>query len=196
MIYVRPALVLILLSTLVFGFGFPLGMVGFAGAVFPHEANGSLIMRGGKVVGSSLIGQDFTTAGYFHPRPSATTITDPKDASKQIAAPYEADASAASNLAPTSKALIDRVRGDVKALGGGEVAPDAVTTSASGLDPDISPQNAQSQVARVAAARHLAVGRVADLVAAQTQGRLLGLIGEPRVNVLRLNLALDALSRG
>jgi K+-transporting ATPase ATPase C chain len=157
MIYVRPALVLILLSTLVFGFGFPLGMVGFAGAVFPHEANGSLIMRGGKVVGSSLIGQDFTTAGYFHPRPSATTITDPKDASKQIAAPYEADASAASNLAPTSKALIDRVRGDVKALGGGEVA---------------------------------------DLVAAQTQGRLLGLIGEPRVNVLRLNLALDALSRG
>ena len=183
----RPALVLIAAFTLLLGLAFPLGMVAVGSVLFPRQAAGSLIVRDGHVIGSALIGQDFTGARYFHPRPSATT---PK--------PYAADASAASNLGPTSKQLIARVRADLTKISGAKAAPapvpaDAVTTSASGLDPDISPANAERQVARVAAARGVAPARVEALLASHIQGRLLGLIGEPRANVLRLNLTLDAL---
>ena len=192
----RPAVVLIVIFTALLGLALPLGFVGVGRAVLPGQAGGSLIERGGTVVGSALIGQTFDGAQYFHPRPSATTDTDPADSTKTIPAPYNASSSGASNMGPTSKALVDRVQADVAALDPGEAAPvvpaDAVTTSASGLDPHISPANAASQVARVAAARNIGADRVQALVAAQTEGRLLGLIGEPRVNVLLLNLALDA----
>ena len=144
------------------------------------------------MVGSALIGQSFAADRYFHGRPSATTDTDPNDPSKTIAAPYNASSSGGSNLGPTSKALLDRVTADVAANGPAPVPADMVTTSASGLDPDISPANAARQVARVAAARRLPEERVRALVAAHTEGRLFGLLGEPRVNVLALNLALDA----
>ena len=176
----RPALVLVLLFTLLTGVVLPLAFVGLGQAVFPDQANGSLIRRDGQVIGSVLIGQDFTGPGYFHPRPSATTPM-----------PYAADSSGASNLGPTSGALIARVRRAVAAFGATPVPADAVTTSASGLDPDISPANAALQVARVAAARRVPKAVVDTLLARQTRGRLLGFIGEPRVNVLRLNLALD-----
>lgn len=192
----RPAVVLIVIFTALLGLALPLGFVGVGRAVLPGQAGGSLIERGGTVVGSALIGQTFDGAQYFHPRPSATTDTDPADSTKTIPAPYNASSSGASNMGPTSKALVDRVQADVATLDPGEAAPavpaDAVTTSASGLDPHISPANAASQVARVAKARNLGADRVQALVAAQTEGRLLGLIGEPRVNVLLLNLALDA----
>ena len=192
----RPAVVLIVIFTALLGLALPLGFVGVGRAVLPGQAGGSLIERGGTVVGSALIGQTFDGAQYFHPRPSATTDTDPADSTKTIPAPYNASSSGASNMGPTSKALVDRVQADVATLDPGEAAPvvpaDAVTTSASGLDPHISPANAASQVARVAAARNIGADRVQALVAAQTEGRLLGLIGEPRVNVLLLNLALDA----
>ena len=148
------------------------------------------------MIGSALLGQNFTSDKYFQPRPSATTNPDPNDATKTVAAPYDASSSGASNLAPTSKALIDRVTDDVKKLGPAPVPADAVTTSASGLDPDISPANALRQVAGVAKARGMAEAKVRALVIANTQGPLLGLIGEPRVNVLKLNLALDALPPG
>jgi K+-transporting ATPase ATPase C chain len=189
--HLRPALTLIVLFTVLTGIAFPLGFVGLGQLVFPVQARGSLVMRGGQVVGSSLIGQNFTGAGYFHGRPSALMGTDPKDSSKQIATPYDAGESGASNLSATSKTLSDRVAADVHVLGG-QATGDAVTTSGSGLDPDISPENAAAQVARVAAARHMAATQVASLVAAQTQSPLLGFIGEKRVNVLALNLALDA----
>ena len=193
MSYLRPALVLVALFTLLLGLAFPLGMVGLGSVAFPTQAGGSLVMRDGRVVGSALIGQDFAAERYFHPRPSATTDADPADATKQIASPYNADSSGGSNLAPTSKALIDRVRGDVAKSGPAPVPADAVTTSASGLDPHVSPETAERQVGRVATARGIPVARVQALVAAHVEGRLFGLIGEPRVNVLLLNLALDAL---
>jgi K+-transporting ATPase ATPase C chain len=192
----RPAIVLLVLMTVVTGLVYPLAITGIAQVLFPHQANGSLIERDGKVIGSSLIGQNFTDPKYFHGRPSATSEPDPKDASKTVATPYAADNSVGSNLGPTSKALIDRVSGDVDALKKESSAPipvDLVTTSASGLDPDITPAAAEFQVPRVAAARNLAPDRVRDLVAQNTEDRLLGVIGEPRVNVLKLNLALDAL---
>ena len=188
----RPAIVLIVVFTAITGVALPLGFVGAARAVFPSQAGGSLIERDGRVIGSAIIGQSFVADRYFQGRPSATTDTDPKDATKTVPAPYNAASSAASNAGPTSKALIDRVKTDIAAAGPAPVPADAVTTSASGLDPDVSPAMALRQVARVAAARKLPEERVRALVNENTDGRLLGLIGEPRVNVLRLNLALDA----
>ncbi len=190
----RPALILVVLLTVLTGLAAPLAMTGLLGLAFPFQAGGSLLEDHGKIIGSALIGQNFTTPGYFHPRLSATTEPDPKDASKTIPVPYAADNSNASNLAPTAKALIDRVKGDLAAAGPAPVPADAVTSSASGLDPDISPENARRQVARVARARHLPEARIADLVAAHTEKPFLGFIGEARVNVLALNRALDQLS--
>ena len=191
----RPAASLILLFTLVLGVAFPVALSGLFGAVLPYQANGSLIRRDGKPVGSALIGQDFTGAAWFHPRPSALTGTDPKDPAKTIPTPYDARESGASNLAPTSAALVARVKAAAAKLGGGTLPADAVTASGSGLDPDISPAFAALQVVRVAQARGLPVARVRALVAAHTRERVLGFIGEPRVNVLRLNLALAGLVR-
>lgn len=194
---IRPALVLLIGLTVITGLIYPLAITGIAGVAFPNQAQGSLIEQNGKVIGSSLIGQVFTDAKYFHGRPSATNAPDPKDPTKTIDAPYNAANSMGSNLGPTSKALADRIKGDVDTLkaenASAPVPVDLVTTSGSGLDPDISPEAAQFQVPRVAKARGLPEGRVRDLVARQVQGRTLGLLGEPRVNVLRLNLALDAL---
>ncbi len=191
----RPALVMIMAFTIVTGLAYPLAMTGVAQWVFPHQAAGSLIERDGKVVGSELIGQNFTLEKYFHGRPSATTDTDPNDSTKTIPAPYNAANSGASNLGPTAKALSDRVKDDVAKLRAenpnAPVPGDLVTTSASGLDPDISPQTAAFQVPRVAKARGLSPDQVSQLVQQHTKGRLLGLLGEPRVNVLELNLALD-----
>jgi potassium-transporting ATPase KdpC subunit len=193
---IRPAVILLVLMTVLTGLAYPLFITGIAQVLFPHQANGSLVERGGKVVGSSLIGQNFTDPGYFHSRPSATTEPDPKDPSKSIPAPYAADNSGGSNLGPTSKALIARVKTDVATLkreGSGPVPVDLVTTSASGLDPDITPAGALFQVPRVASARHLPQDRVRALVEQMTEDRFLGVFGEPRVNVLDLNLALDEL---
>ena len=171
-------------------------MTGVAGAIFPNQAAGSLIERDGKVVGSALIGQEFKDDKYFHGRPSATTAPDPADATKTVSAPYNAANSGGSNLGPTSKALADRVKEDVDKLRSenpsSPVPIDLVTTSASGLDPDISPEGALFQVPRVAKARNMPEQRVRDLVTQNTEGRLIGIFGEPRVNVLALNLALDA----
>jgi K+-transporting ATPase ATPase C chain len=191
--HLRPALILIALFTALTGIAFPLALTGLATALVPHRAGGSLILRDGRIIGSALIGQSFTSPRYFHGRPSATTDTDPGDPSKTIAVPYDADSSGGSNLAPTSKALLARVRADVAQAGPLPVPGDMVTASASGLDPDISPATAERQVAHVAAARGLPASQVRALVAAQTQGRLFWVFGEPRVNVLLLNLALDAL---
>ncbi|UMY16795.1 K(+)-transporting ATPase subunit C [Methylobacterium organophilum] len=195
----RPALVLLVALTAVTGLAYPLAVTGIAGAVFPAKAAGSLIERDGKVVGSSLIGQSFTGAGYFHGRPSATTAPDPADASKTVPAPYNAANSAGSNLGPTSAALAERVKGDLDALRaenpGQPVPVDLVTTSGSGLDPDISPDAALFQVPRVARARNLAEDKLRELVTSRIEGRTLGLLGEPRVNVLALNLALDDLAK-
>ncbi len=191
----RPALVLVALFTLLTGIVLPLGFTGLAGAVFPRQAGGSLVERDGTVVGSALLGQPFTQNKYFQGRPSATTDTDPADSTKTVAAPYNAANSGASNAGPTNKALVDRVTADLEKAGPKPVPGDVVTTSASGLDPDISPANASRQVARVAAARNLPEDRVRALVAEHTAGRLLGLIGEPRVNVLALNMALDDAAR-
>ena len=192
---IRPAIMMIVLFTLLTGLAYPLAMTGIAGAVFPRQAAGSLIERDGKVIGSSLIGQNFADPKYFHGRPSATTDTDPNDATKTVPAPYNAANSGGSNLGPTSKALSDRVRDDVAKLKAENpnmpIPADLVTTSASGLDPDISPAAALFQVPRVAKTRNMAEPAVKALVEAGTEGRLFGLIGEPRVNVLALNLALD-----
>ena len=193
---IRPAILILLLLTLITGLVYPLAMTEVAGAIFPKQAQGSLIERDGKVVGSALIGQEFKDDKYFHGRPSATTAPDPADASKTVPAPYNAANSGASNLGPTSKALNDRIKEDVDKLKAetpsASVPLDLVTTSASGLDPDISPEGALFQVPRVAKARGMGEDRVRQLVAENTSGRLIGLFGEPRVNVLALNLALDA----
>lgn len=194
---IRPALVMIVLLTILTGIVYPYAMTGITQGLLPAQANGSLIKRDdGTVIGSSLIGQDFTSEKYFHGRISATSGTDPNDPSKSISLPYNAANSAGSNLGPTSQALSDRVKGDVDALAAQGIKnppADMVTSSASGLDPDISPANAELQIARVAAARNLPADQVRQLVQAATSGRLLGLIGEPRVNVLQLNMALDGL---
>ncbi len=187
----RPAIVLIVIFTALTGVAFPLAFTAVGGALLPFQAGGSLIVRGGKVIGSAIIGQNFTSDKYFHGRPSALMGADPKNPSKQVPTPYDASESGASNLAPTSKSLVDRVTGDVKAYGSHDVPADAVTSSGSGLDPDISPQTAALQVARVAKARHLAEPDVQRVVDAHTDGRYLGFLGEKRVNVLQLNLALD-----
>ncbi len=187
----RPAAILVVLLTLLTGVVLPLATTGLATAAFPFQARGSLVARDGKIIGSALIGQNFTAARYFHPRPSATTEPDPKDSSKTVPVPYAADNSAGSNLAPTAKALIDRVKADLAAAGAAPVPADAVTTSASGLDPEISPENATRQVARVAAARHWPEATVRAVLAAHTRLPVLGFIGERRVNVLELNRALD-----
>jgi potassium-transporting ATPase KdpC subunit len=193
---IQPAIVMIVGLTLITGFAYPLGMTGLAQLLFPHQANGSLIERDGKVIGSELIGQNFTGDQYFHGRPSATTDTDPNDPSKSVPAPYNAGASGASNLAPTSKSLMDRIAGDVKTLkaeNSAVPAPvDLVTTSASGLDPDITPAAALFQIPRIDKARGVSEKRLRELVDQGTQGRALGVLGEPRVNVLKLNLRLDA----
>ena len=187
----RPAIVLIVIFTALTGVAFPLAFTAVGSALLPFQAGGSLIVRGGKVIGSAIIGQNFTSDKYFHGRPSALMGADPKNPSKQVPTPYDASESGASNLAPTSKSLVDRVTGDVKAYGSHDVPADAVTSSGSGLDPDISPQTAALQVARVAKARHLAEPDVQRVVDAHTDGRYLGFLGEKRVNVLQLNLALD-----
>ncbi|MBB4196517.1 potassium-transporting ATPase subunit C [Rhodoblastus sphagnicola] len=193
----RPALVLLLLFTALTGLAYPFAIAGVASVAFPSQAGGSLMVHDGTVIGSALIGQNFASEVYFQPRPSATNTPDPADSSKTIDAPYNAANSSGSNLGPTSKALVDRVKAAAEAkLAAGWKAPlpaDAFTTSASGLDPEISPQNALAQVPLVAEARGLDEAKLRALVAARTHGRWLGLIGEPRVNVLALNIALDAL---
>jgi K+-transporting ATPase ATPase C chain len=190
----RPALVLIAALALITGLVYPLALTGVAGLIFPHQAQGSLVMKGGEVVGSALIGQAFDSERYFHGRPSATTGPDPADASKPVASPYNASNSMGANLGPTSKALMDRVKEDVEKLRkeGTAVPIDLVTTSASGLDPHISPEAAYFQVPRVARARSMAEDQVRRIVDQHIEERTLGLLGEPRVNVLALNLALDA----
>jgi K+-transporting ATPase ATPase C chain len=186
--------------TIITGLAYPLLMVGLGQVIFPYQANGSLIEKDGKVIGSALIGQNFASEKYFHGRPSATTEPDPKDATKTIPVPYAADNSSGSNLGPTSKALVDRVKDDAAKLAAENpntpIPVDLVTTSASGLDPDITPAGALFQVPRVAKARGVSPDRVRALVEDHTAGRLLGIIGEPHVNVLQLNLALDAMGAG
>jgi K+-transporting ATPase ATPase C chain len=193
--HIRPAIVMIITMTVITGLIYPLLMTGIAQAVFPYQANGSLIEKDGKVIGSALIGQSFTSDKYFHGRPSATSAPDPKDPSKSVSAPYNAANSSGSNLGPTSKALVDRVKADAETLAkenpNTPIPSDLVTTSASGLDPDITPAGALFQVPRVAKARGLPEDQVRQLVEAHITGRTLGIIGEPHVNVLRLNLALD-----
>ena len=193
----RPAVVVLIGLTLITGLLYPLAMTGIAQVLFPTQAQGSLIVRDGKVVGSSLIGQPFNDPKYFHGRPSATTAPDPQDSSKTVEAPYNAANSGGSNLGPTSKVLADRITADVERLKAenpsAAVPIDLVTTSGSGLDPDISADAAYFQVPRVAQARGLPPERLRALVESQIQRRTLGLFGEPRVNVLKLNLALDAL---
>jgi potassium-transporting ATPase KdpC subunit len=195
---IRPAVVLIIALTLITGLAYPLAITGIAETIFPAQAQGSLIMRDGKVVGSALIGQSFASDGYFHGRPSATTAPDPQDPTKSVPAPYNAGNSGGSNLGPTNQALIDRVKEDIARLKAenpdAQVPIDLVTTSASGLDPDISPEAALFQVPRIAKTRNLPETRIRDLVNENTQGRLGGIFGEPRVNVLALNLALDRLA--
>ena len=195
---IRPALVLLVLFSALTGLLYPLAITGIAQATLPYPANGSLVLdKGGAPIGSTLIGQAFASERYFHGRPSATQGQDPNDASKTVDAPYNADNSTGSNLGPTSQKLVDRVKADVdakRAAGwAGPIPVDAVTTSASGLDPEISPATAFAEAPAVAKARGLAEEKVRTLIAAQVEGRALGFVGEPRVNVLRLNLALDAM---
>ena len=196
----RPAILMTVLMTVITGLAYPLAMTGLAQALFPWQANGSLLERGGRVIGSALIGQDFSTDRYFHGRPSATTAADPQDPAKTIPAPYAATASGGANLGPTSRALRARVGEQAEALAGENpgvpVPVDLVTTSASGLDPDITPPAALFQIPRIARRRGLPEDRLRRLVESHTTGRLLGLVGEPRVNVLRLNMALDAIGGG
>ena len=192
---IRPAIMILVTLTIITGLAYPLAITGLARVLFPYQANGSLIEKDGKVIGSALIGQNFAADQYFHGRPSATTDTDPNDATKTVPAPYNAQNSVGSNLAPTAKALVDRVKDDAEKLHAENPAPipvDLVTTSASGLDPDITPAAAAFQIPRVAKARNLAEDKLRELVASNTEGRTLGILGEPRVNVLQLNLALDA----
>src|SRR4051812_14158388 len=192
---IRPAILILALLTLITGLAYPLAMTAIAGVIFPKQAQGSLVEKDGKVIGSSLIGQEFKDDKYFHGRPSATSAPDPADSTKTVPAPYNAANSGGSNLGPTSKALNERIKDEVQKLKAENPAAavpiDLVTTSASGLDPDISPEAALFQVPRVAKARNLPEDTVRQLVASNVQGRWLGLLGEPRVNVLALNLALD-----
>jgi K+-transporting ATPase ATPase C chain len=194
---IRPAIMMIVVMTVITGLIYPLGMTGLAQLLFPYQANGSLIEKDGKVIGSGLIGQNFTDAKYFRGRPSATTDTDPSDPTKTVPAPYNATNSGGSNLGPTNQQLIDRVKEDAEKLKAENpstpIPIDLVTTSASGLDPDITPAAADFQVPRVAKARNLPEDKVRALVADMTQDRFLGVLGEKRVNVLKLNLALDQL---
>jgi potassium-transporting ATPase KdpC subunit len=191
---IRPAIVVLLVLTLITGLIYPLAMTGIA-QIMPRQAQGSLIERDGKIVGSALIGQNFASDKYFRGRPSATTAPDADDPAKSVPVPYNAANSGGSNLAPSNRALIDRVRGDLDSLRqenpSAPVPVDLVTTSASGLDPDISPEAAYFQVPRVAKARNLTEDRLRQLVGEHVEERFLGIIGEPRVNVLLLNLALD-----
>jgi potassium-transporting ATPase KdpC subunit len=195
---IRSAIVVLVALTVITGLVYPLAMTGIAQVIFPYQAQGSLVERDGKVVGSELIGQVFESDKYFHGRPSATTAPDPKDPTKTVPAPYNAANSGGSNLGPSNKALVDRVKGDIDKLKAENpsipVPADLVTTSASGLDPDISPEAAFFQVPRIAKTRNLPEERIRQLVEDHTEGRLFGLLGEPRVNVLRLNLALDQLA--
>jgi potassium-transporting ATPase KdpC subunit len=195
---IRPAIVVLVALTLITGLAYPLAMTGIAQALFPRQAQGSLIERNGTVIGSELIGQQFASDKYFHGRPSATTTPDPNDSTKTVPAPYNAASSGASNLGPSNKALIDRVQADIDKFKQENpsmpVPIDLVTTSASGLDPHISPEAAQFQIPRIAKARNLPEDRIRQLVADHTEGRLFGLLGEPRVNVLLLNIALDQLA--
>jgi len=193
---IRPAILVLVVLTLITGLAYPLAMTAIAGVLFPKQAQGSLIERDGKVVGSALIGQEFKDDKYFHGRPSATTAPDPADSTKTVPAPYNAANSGGSNLGPTSKALNDRVKEDVDKLkaenSSATVPVDLVTTSGSGLDPDISPEGALFQVPRVARERGLSEKDLQQIVATHTEGRQFGFLGEPRVNVLELNLDLDS----
>jgi K+-transporting ATPase ATPase C chain len=195
----RPALVMIVIFTAITGLAYPLAMTGIAGALFPRQAEGSLITENGTVVGSELIGQNFTSEKYFHGRPSVTLGPDPADPSKSVVVPYNAVNSMGSNLGPANPALIERVKGDLeklKAENPGQPVPiDLVTTTGSGLDPDISPEGALFQVPRVAKARGVPEDKLRDLVSDLTQAPILGILGEPRVNVLALNRALDAMTK-
>jgi K+-transporting ATPase ATPase C chain len=193
MSHVRPAFVLLVLFTLLTGALYPLAITGLGQVLFSAQANGSLVTRDGQVIGSGLIGQAFTSDRFFHGRPSATTGADPADPATSIAAPYNAASSTGSNLGPTSSALVAAVEARARALGAGPQPADLVTASASGLDPHISPAAAYTQVNRVAAARGLSAEAVRDLVTRSIEHRELGVLGEPRVNVLALNVALDAL---
>jgi K+-transporting ATPase ATPase C chain len=192
---IRPAIVILVALTLITGLAYPLAITGLADVLFPYQAQGSMIERDGMVVGSELIGQSFADDKYFHGRPSATNTPDPNDPTKNVDAPYNAANSGGSNLGPTSKMLADRLQGDVDKLKAenpaAPVPVDLVTTSASGLDPHISPAAALFQIPRVAKARNMPEDSVRALVQEKTEGRLLGLLGEPRVNVLALNMALD-----
>jgi potassium-transporting ATPase KdpC subunit len=194
---IRPAIMMMVLLTIITGIAYPFAITGIGQVLFPKQANGSLIEKDGKVIGSSLIGQNFAGETYFHGRPSATTEADPNDSTKTVSVPYSADASTGSNLGPTSKALMDRVKGDVdklKAESDKPVPVDLVTTSGSGLDPDITPAAAEFQIARVAKARNMSPDALRELVVSNTENRTFGVLGETRVNVLKLNLALDAAS--
>jgi potassium-transporting ATPase KdpC subunit len=194
----RPAILMVIMFTLLTGIAYPLAMTGIAQVIFPWQANGSLVEKDGKVIGSDLIGQVFADDKYFHGRPSATNETDPNDPTKTVDAPYNAANSMGSNLGPTSKALIDRVNAEATKLKSENTKPipvDLVTTSASGLDPDITPAAAEFQIPRVAKARGMSEEALRDLIASHTRGRVLGVIGEPYVRVLELNLALDQLKK-
>jgi potassium-transporting ATPase KdpC subunit len=194
---IRSTIVFVIALTLITGVLYPFAMTGLAQLLFPYQSQGSLVKRDGKVVGSALIGQEFTGDRYFHGRLSATVAPDPADASKNVPAPYNAGNSGGSNLGPTSQDLKARLQGDVAKLQqenpGVPVPVDLVTTSGSGLDPHISPEAAMFQAPRVAKTRNLPEYRVRQLVADTASGPLGGLLGEPRVNVLELNLALDRL---
>ena len=193
---IRPAILILVLLALITGLAYPLAMTAIAGVLLPKQAQGSLIEKDGKLIGSALIGQEFRDDKYFHGRPSATSAPDPADSTKTVSAPYNAANSSGSNLGPTSKALNDRIKEDVDKLKAenpsAPVPLDLVTTSGSGLDPDISPEGALFQVPRVAKARNMPEDRVRALVTENTKGRFAGLLGEPRINVLALNNALDA----
>lgn len=192
---IRPAIAFLVGLVAITGLIYPLAMTGAAQVLFPYQAQGSLIEQSGKVIGSSLIGQQFSEDKYFHGRPSATTSPDPQDSSKSVPAPYNAVNSMGSNLGPTNKALADRLKESVDALKkenpSKRVPVDLVTTSGSGLDPDISPEAALFQVPRVAKARNLPEARVRSVVENLIATPTLGFLGEPRINVLQLNLAMD-----
>ncbi len=195
---IRAAIVFVVLMTLLTGILYPLAITGIAQALLPYQANGSLIIQNGKIIGSSLIGQAFTSDKYFYGRPSATTATDPNDATKTISAPYNAANSGGSNLGPTSQTLVDGIKGAAEKLhrdNSGPIPVDLVTASGSGLDPDITPAAAQFQIHRVAKARNLTDQQVVTLVSRYTESRALGIFGEPVVNVLKLNMALDNLNK-